>query len=205
MLEKELLVFAVLLLIIKYVWQNYRFYYLAWKIPKSAFEVSFSNIWKVLTGDNRTVFYMLNEANIDGLSKTWYGPLLFVTPTSPEDLKIVMNAKGCVDKPFFVIKSSRLEQGTLFGNIHSWQSHRKILNPFFGVQSLRNTVIPIFNTTTDVLMKNVATMEGKGEFNVFHYMTALTLETILKVMEYDVDIQSERGEKRDTFIHNLET
>lgn len=204
MLEKELIIFAVVFFIVKYLWQNRRLFYLASKIPRSEVDISPRGIWKAIIADNVGIFEMVAVGNHGPMKKTWVGPHFFVIACSPEDIKIVLNAKECLDKPPFLLKFANLKEGTLFGQLPQWQSHRKIISPFFGVQSLRNTVIPIFNTTTDVLMKNFATMDGEGDFNVFHYMTALTLETILKVMEYDVDIQNQRGEKRDTFIHNLE-
>ena len=46
--------------------------------------------------------------------------------------------------------------------------------------------------------------EGKGEFDIFYFMTALTLETILNIMELDVDIQNQKPEYRDSYIKNLE-
>lgn len=204
MLEKELLIFTVLVFIAKYLWDNFRFFRLGFKIPKNNFDTSVRGIYNVLFRGNKTFFRMLNDSNVEGISRAFNGSMLFVTVTLPEDIKFVMNAKGCIDKPWIFQKTIAIEEGSLFGNINAWRSHRKILNPFFRVQSLCDTVIPIFNATSNILIENIATMDGKGEFDVFKFMTAQTLETILKVMEFDFDVQNQRGEKRDVFIHNLE-
>lgn len=118
--------------------------------------------------------------------------------TTPEDAQTVFNSKKCLDKPYF-LKFTNLPEGSLFGNLEAWRSHRKILNPFFGTSALRVNNIPLFNKKAKILLKIVEKMEGKGEFNVFSNMIALTLETILKVMEYDVDIQNLQSEKRDVY------
>jgi cytochrome P450 len=65
-------------------------------------------------------------------------------------------------------------------------------------------MIPIFNDKTDKLLENVAKMEGKGEFNIFYFMSALTLETIYKIMEFDIDIQGQKFEHRNKFIDSLD-
>lgn len=203
MFAKELIFFTIVFIITRFFWHWRRFFYLVHKIPLSNWDYSLKGIYAALTADNESMFWMIHGCFTEKLTKTWLGLLLFVNVCSPEDVKIIMNAKECVNKPYFINKFTRLTQGSLFGNDDVWLSHRKILNPFFGVQSLR-TIIPIFNSKSQILVDNARKMVDKGEFNVFHYMTALTLETILKVMEFDVDIQNQKSESRDVFIKNLE-
>ncbi|KAL7025553.1 hypothetical protein ACKWTF_013529 [Chironomus riparius] len=205
MIVLEILIFTIIFWIIKYFWDNRRFYYLASKIPTSAFDFSFSGIYNFLTADTKMMLKLVNESfdNESDIAKTWLGHILFVIANHPDDIKTIFNAKQCYDKPSFVKFSAKIEKGSLFGELEYWRSHRKVMNPFFGYQSLR-AVIPIFNDKSKVLIKSLEKMIDKEAFNIFHNMTALTLETILKVMEYDVDIQNQEAKSRDVFIKNLE-
>ncbi|KAL7025580.1 hypothetical protein ACKWTF_013544 [Chironomus riparius] len=205
MIVLEILIFTILFWIIKYFWDNRRFYYLASKIPTSAFDFSFSGIYNYLTADPKMMLKLVNGSfdNKSDIAKTWLGHVLFIIANNPNDIKTIFNAKQCYDKPSFIKFSAKMETGSLFGELEYWRSHRKVMNPFFGYQGLK-TVIPIFNEKTKILMKSLECMVDKEAFNIFHNMTALTLETILKVMEYDVDIQNQEAKSRDVFIKNLE-
>lgn len=203
MITTEILIFSIVLLVAKYFWDNRKFYYLASKIPTSDFNYSLKGIHQALTAKPKDIFYMLHNSfeNNTCCSKTWFGLNLFVGVVKPDDVKTVLNSKECLDKPKFV-KFMNITKGSLFGDVEYWQSHRKILNPYFGAIALR-ALVPIFNEKSKIMLKNVEKFIGK-EFDVLYCMTALTLETIIKVMEYDVDIQNQKQEVRDSFIENLE-
>lgn len=204
MLIKEIFVFVIALVITRYFWSKRRFFYLASKIPRSDYDFSLKGIKEALTADNKTIFKKIYESleKIDGIAKTWLGPVLFVILNDPADIKIVWNTKICHDKPYFV-KFPGIYDGSLFGTMEAWQSHRKILDPFFGTQRTKNFLM-IFDEKSKVLTEKVGEKLGKGQFDIFHYMTALTLETILNAMELDVDIQNLEDKKRDLTIKGLE-
>jgi cytochrome P450 len=180
--------------------------YLISKIPLSSYGVSIRSLFEAILGDTSVLFEKIyQELNGKGLTASFLGSMVAINVLSPEDVKIVFNSKACVDKPSFLSKFfTGLSKGSLFGSVDTWHSHRRILNPFFGLQSLRTFVIPIFNRKVSILMANIEKMKGKGEFNVLHHMTALTLETILSVMEFERDIQNQETKSRDVFIENLE-
>ena len=200
----EILIFLISFFVFKHFWDYRRFYYLASKIPLSNFDYSMKGVYQAINADNKTIFKMFKDifTNVTVCNKSWAGNVLFVGIVKPEDVKLVLNSNNCINKPK-IVKFLNAPKGSLLGNVEYWHSHRKLLNPYFGSRSLQN-VIPIFNNKVKVLMTNLKKMEGKGEFNALHAMTALTLETILKVMEYDVDIQNQKSEVRDVFIENLE-
>ncbi|CAG9806567.1 unnamed protein product [Chironomus riparius] len=204
MIVTEVLIFFIVIFVAKHFWVHRRFYYLAHKIPQSSFDYSLRGIYQILTADGKKLFHIANEAfnGNEVCTKAWIGPYLFVGVVKPEDVKKVLNSKDCLDKPF-VIKFANILKGSLFGDLNYWHSHRKLLNPYFGAKNLLN-IIPIFNAKVKILMENFKKLEGKGDFNVFYSMTALTLETILKVMDYDVDIQNQKSEVKNAFIENLE-
>ena len=199
MIVAEILFFVCAFSILNFFWRNRKFIYLASKIPNSTL-----NLQKLCTTDHKKIFRELYEhvKNYPDLSKLWFGPILFVTPTKPEFLNIIFNSKDCIDKPYFK-RFFELDGGSLFGEPDLWQRHRKILNSFFKIQSLQS-VVPVFNSTITRFLHNIQKLEGKGEFNIFHNMSALTLETILQVMDYDANIQNQKSENRDYFIKNLE-
>ncbi|KAG5674214.1 hypothetical protein PVAND_004194 [Polypedilum vanderplanki] len=53
------------------------------------------------------------------------------------------------------------------------------------------------------LMKNLSEMEGKGEFNVFHIMFALSLDNILSIMNLEANIQDLNNKDRLIHIKNM--
>ncbi|XP_070505831.1 probable cytochrome P450 313a4 [Chironomus tepperi] len=203
MIVTEFLIFLFVILVVKHFWDNRRFYYLASKIPNSSFDYSLKGLYQILTLDSKKIYLIAHEAfnGNEVCTKAWIGPSLFVGVVKPEDVKKVLNSKECLDKPF-VVKNANILKGTLFGDLNYWHSHRKLLNPYFGAKSLLN-IIPIFNEKVKILMDNFKELEGKGDFDVFYSMTALTLETILKVMDYEVDIQNQKSEVKNAFIDNL--
>jgi cytochrome P450 len=151
------------------------------------------------------MFEMIFESleNTGDIVKTWLGPVLFIMVNSPEHVKIVLNAKECIDKPYF-LKLSYLNKGTLFGKPDLWLAHRKILNPYFGTQPVRD-FIPIFNAKTKTLIRVLKRHESGNEFNIFHYFIALTIENIITVMELDVNIMDTKPDFRDKFVDAFET
>lgn len=195
----EVLIFFTVTFLSAILWQNRRFLYLAAKIPNIKFSY-IKNLRKNI--DNRGVFNLIYEHvwQVKDLAKIWFGPHFFVIVASPECAKVVMNK--CLDKAWMV-DFLKMEKSILFGSGELWYTHRKIMSPFFGVNTIKN-LIPMFARNTQVLLDNVNEMSEKGEFDVFNYMAALTLETILKAMELDIDLQNQKHETRDVAIENLE-
>lgn len=197
----QIYIFLLLIFVIRSFWKNRRFFYLASKIPTSSFDKSFSGLLKIFNVDNKTAFKLLSNSfvNLRGCTKTWfYG--LYCEVIEPADIKIVLNSENCMDKPFF-IKFFNIPQGSLFGELKYWQSHRRIMNPYFGSQALKD-LLPIFNERSKVLVKVLEKM-GNAEFDVMYPMTAMTLDTIMRVMEYEIDLQEMDVKLRDVYINNL--
>ncbi|XP_070505827.1 probable cytochrome P450 313a4 [Chironomus tepperi] len=204
MIITEFLIFIFVIFVTKYFWDNRRFYYLAYKIPQGNLDYSLKGLYQILTADSKKIFNLTYETfNADKVcGKAWIGLSLFVGVVKPEDVKKVLNSKDCLDKPF-VIKFANILKGSIFGDLNYWHSHRKLLNPYFGAKNLLN-IIPIFNEKVKALMDHFKKLEEKGDFNAFYPMSAFTLETILKVMHYEVDIQNQKSEVKSAFIENLE-
>ena len=58
-----------------------------------------------------------------------------------------------------------------------WRIHRKFINPSFHIKILQS-LLPIFNEKSRVLLKVIEQYEGAGEFDVLHCLSACTLETL---------------------------
>lgn len=152
--------------------------------------------------NNRGIFTLIYDHvwQVKNLAKIWFGPHFFVIVASPEYAKVVMNK--CLDKAWMV-DFLKMEKSILFGSGQLWQTHRKIMSPFFGINTVKN-LIPMFEENANVLLDNLEKMRDLGEFDVFNFMAALTLETVLKAMELDIDLQNQEPAVRDVAIENLE-
>lgn len=199
MLITEILTFLAVTFLSSLLWRNRRFLLLASKISNIKFSYV-KNIRKNI--DNRGIFNLIYEHvwQVKNLAKIWFGPHFFVIVASPEYAKVVMNK--CLDKAWMV-DFLKMEKSILFGSGKLWQTHRRIMSPFFGVNSVKN-LIPMFDENAKVLVENVEKMKNRGEFDVFNFMAALTLETVLNAMELETDLQNQKPEIRDVAIENLE-
>jgi cytochrome P450 len=96
-----------------------------------------------------------------------------------------------------------MPEGSLFGPIDIWHRHRKILDPFFGAQKLK-VLLPLFDEKSKKLTEMMKKHVNQGEIDIFFNMAALTLETVLSAMEFEVDLQNMDQKVRDSTIKNLE-
>lgn len=195
----------VLILILKYLLDNRRFYFLINKIPWSDFKYNFNEIYKLYRGDSKYMFELAFNAMKDKhieTTKAFFGYYWTVIVPKPDDLKIIMNSKDCLDKAPFQ-KLAIINQGSLFGELDAWQRHHKIIEPFFGTLAVKN-FIPIFNEKSKILVKNLERKLNKEEFDVFRDVAALTLEMILNAMELDVDLLNMEESERDVPTKCLE-
>lgn len=204
MVVASALIFISLLLIAKYLWTNRKFLYFAYKTPFSDHKYDLKSLYDIVNADTKMLFEMAYGSckNLDSISKTLHGTCCLIILQKPEDIKVVMNSKDCLDKSS-IMKFANLNQGSLFGSLEAWQRHHKILEPYFGVVGIKN-LIPIFNKKSLILTRNLEKNVDKKEFDIFHDLTALTLETILSAMDLDIDLQNMEEGERDIPIKCLE-
>lgn len=159
---------------------------------------------EIINADGKGIFDLAWNGckNLETISKTCHGPTILMVLNSPDDVKTVMTSKHCLDKSV-IMKFANLDQGSLFGSLDAWHRHRPVMNPYFGGVNMKN-FIPLFNEKSLILTRNLSKNVGKKEFDIFHDMTALTLETILNAMEYDIDLQNMEEGERDIPIKCLE-
>jgi cytochrome P450 family 4 len=204
MLALELLFATAVCSIIYFVIKRRKFLELAAKIPGPSEHIPLIGILPEFIGaDLKKIFDIVQkyQSRIECPGKIWFGPELMVIISTPEAMQKVLNSKECLDKPNF-FKCFRLQQASLFGTLEAWKSHRKVLNPAFSIQVLK-TFVPLFDKNSKKLLNVLDSRCKNGEFDIFPFMSAFFLETILNAaLDLDVDIQC--NEKKDEYLKHYD-
>lgn len=194
------LVFFAFIQLLK--WKN--FLVLASKIPGPKGYLPFIGILPdFINGDARSLFRTVIDLAkiIQCPGKVWLGPELLVFVHTPENIQKVLNSKECLDKPSFY-RFFRIPQGTLFGHVEPWKRHRKILNPGFSLENLKN-FLPLFDEKSKKLIKIFDSKCNESQFDVYPHMICFFLEATLNaIFDYDVNIQMDAN--KDNFAQILD-
>lgn len=207
MLVLQSLVFGFLIflaaLVASFWWSRRRLYYLAAKLPGPRGLPLIGMSYKFLTTDFKKIFDALMNltAGYGSPGAAWLGPELLIYADTPEALQVVLNSQKCLDKsPLYDVLI--VKKGLLVGSGQLWRNHRKILNSSFSIGILQK-LIPTFDEKSKIFVKNLNIEVGKKPFDVYGYMSACSLETLLKgTMDMDQDIQSKPLE--NSYIHDIE-
>lgn len=105
----------------------------------------------------------------------WFGVNLCIILDDPDDVDIVLNSKSCIDKAH--VYKYFYRDALFTAREHIWRPQRKILNSAFNLKILQS-FIPIFNAKSDLLVRNVGRMIGKGSFDVAPIIFACTLDMV---------------------------
>jgi cytochrome P450 len=180
----------ILCLVAAYFVYHRRFYLLLLKIPATSFPIR-TIIKSIQSLNISELHYKVMDIfkNINGLTVFWILHKPAVCVTLPEDLKIVLNSKHCQLKPsFFKLLFGEHSENMIFGSADVWRSHRRILNPYFTSQAMPS-FFPMIKDRVESMMMMMEKKEHRSELNIYSVMAAISLETILSVMELEVDIQ----------------
>lgn len=193
----------VIAMYISFLFKRRRLYSLAAKLPGPKGFPMIGMGYKLLTLDCKKTlqFFMTITNGYKSPAKIWIGSELFVFADTPESIQIVFTSPKCVDKSSFY-DTDVLKKGLVFAKKSMWEVHRKILNPAFSIGVLHG-LIPIFDEKSKIFANNLTTKVGCDEFDIYHYISACSLETILKgTMELDSDIQSDP--LNNYYLHAIE-
>lgn len=186
-----------------FMWRSRRLFQLAAKIPGPKGLPLIGMGHKLMTRDCSKIFRFLVSVSdgYNSIMKIWMGPELLIFVDTPESLQIVLNSPKCLDKSA-LYNNLILTKGLVIAGGNMWKTHRKILNPSFNLSILQQ-LIPTFDEKSKIFLKNLEKEVGRKEFDVYGYMSACSLETLLKgTMEVDRDIQS--GPLDNKYIHDIE-
>lgn len=188
---------------LKFLWRRRRLYHLASKLPGPRGLPFIGMGHKLLTGDFKKIFEIITSFS-DGYespASLWLGPELLVFADTPEALKVVLNSPKCMDKSTLYEVFS-LKKGLIVTGGDMWKAHRKILNPSFSLSVLQQ-LVPIFDQKSKILVENIAVEIDKEPFDVYFYLSACSLEALLKgTMSLDRDTQS--NALQNEYVHNTE-
>jgi cytochrome P450 len=200
-----LIVTSLIFLAISYIFRIRRFLYLAFKIPSPKGHIPFIGAIPLFLGaelhDIVRILLTLNDKYGKAFYKAWFGNEIFIPVTTPEIAQQVLNAKECLDKPKLFLFFG-LPNATLHGTLDGWKKHRRILNPAFNLQVLKNFV-PTFDEKSKKLVKGFQALFGEGEFDVFPHNSAFFLETILNAaLDLKVDIMNH--EDKEFYVQHFD-
>lgn len=196
----------VICLVAAYVcfqWRRRRLHYLAAKLPGPRGLPLLGMAHKFFTGDFKKIFHVVTTITdgYDSPTSFWLGPELIVFAETPETIQIVLNSQHCIDKSS-LYKTFSLEKGLVVGGGKLWKSHRKILNPSFSLRIVQQ-LVPTFDEKSRILTKQMEVELDKTPFDVYGYLSACSLETLLKgTMNLDRDMQSNALQNK--YVHSTE-
>lgn len=207
MLILHSLVFGFLICLVafygNFLWRRRRLYHLASKIPGPRGLPLIGMVHKFLNVEFDAYLYKFSSMayGYSSICKFWLGPELVIFAADPHSLQIILNSQKCLDKsPLYDVLV--LTKGLLVGSGQIWRTHRKILNPAFNI-SLLQQLIPLFDEKSKIFIRNLEREVDKKPFDVYGYMSACSLETLLKgTMEIDRDIQSDPFNNK--YVYDIE-
>lgn len=197
--------FTTLAVVLKYFWDHRRFYFLLYKIPSGELKYYLKDVFKLYYyGGVKFLMqfgseYFKNKKTV----KFFFGSCWVAMPQTPEDINTVMYSKDCLDKGP-IQKVMNADQGLIFGHLNAWHRHRKLLEPFFNNLGFKN-FIPKMNQKSLNLTRFMEKRVNQKEFNVYHDIAALTLEMILHVMDFDIDLLNMQENERNTITNSLQS
>ncbi|XP_069680212.1 cytochrome P450 4c21-like [Periplaneta americana] len=138
------------------------------------------------------------------LIKFWVGPFPAIAITHPDFVETVLSDTKMIDKSeFYSLLHPWLGTGLLTSTGQKWHSHRKIITPTFHFKILENFV-PIFAENCDVLVDKLKKEVGGKAFNVYHYISACTLDIICEsAMGTSVNAQKDGNSEYITAVYEL--
>ncbi|KAK1404870.1 Cytochrome P450, family 72, subfamily A, polypeptide 8 [Heracleum sosnowskyi] len=163
------------------------------------------NPYKIFFGDIRELVKMLAEAKSKPIgladdilprvvpgdvhtvgkhgknSFVWLGPRPLVYVMDPDSIKEVLNKSN----QFLKVKGGNpltklLATGLVFYEGEKWAKHRKIINPAFHVDRLKNMLPAMYLSCNDIMneWEKMVSADGQCEVDVYHYLENLTSDVI---------------------------
>nr|AID54868.1 cytochrome P450 CYP341B2 [Helicoverpa armigera] len=111
-----------------------------------------------------------------GLSNFWLGGHYYTVVVDPVDLEVIL--KTSLEKDDIMrFARNLIGNGTIFAPVNIWRPRRKVLAPTFTPKNLNNFV-NIFARQSQVMVEQLQSVEGKGNFSVWKYITSYTMDSV---------------------------
>ncbi|CAG7890212.1 hypothetical protein BRARA_A03180 [Brassica rapa] len=112
---------------------------------------------------------------------TWRGPIPTITITSPEQIKEVLNKIYDFQKPNTFALSRPVASGLFSYDGDKWAKHRRIINPAFHLEKIKNMVPAFHQSCSEVVGKwdNIVLDKGSScEVDVWPWLMSMTADVI---------------------------
>ncbi|VVC39049.1 Cytochrome P450, partial [Cinara cedri] len=134
-----------------------------------------------------------------GSFKLWAGNKFIVFISKPEDLQIILNSSKNLKKGFFCNMATKLlGEGLLTAPVDKWKIHRRLINPLFKYENIKEMFFPVFQEKSKLLIQNLQKEMGKTQpFDILDYASDIILNTVCQTtMDYNLDSQTDMGFKK---------
>ncbi|KAF5292051.1 hypothetical protein FQR65_LT11317 [Abscondita terminalis] len=168
---------------LRYLWKRRSLYLASWQRPGPLSFPFLGNALMFLSSPN---YALKNILRLTRLYKSpvpfWIGSKLLFSISEPKDLETVLNSPSALSKIEFD-KSRKFVggQGLFSAPIPVWKKHRKLIMPTMNKKVLEDFV-PVFVEQSGVLVEQLENRVGKGDFNIFGYVSKCILENLCATM-----------------------
>ncbi|KAF5292049.1 hypothetical protein FQR65_LT11315 [Abscondita terminalis] len=110
--------------------------------------------------------------------RVWLGTKLFFAIYEPKDLETILNSPYALEKEeLYKFAQPLVGTGLFTAPVPKWKRHRKVIMPTFN-QKILDEFVPVFVEQSMILVEQLKNEVGKGEFNIFYYVSRCTLDII---------------------------
>ncbi|VVC35234.1 Cytochrome P450, conserved site,Cytochrome P450,Cytochrome P450, E-class, group I [Cinara cedri] len=133
-----------------------------------------------------------------GLFKCWFGSYLSVFITKPEDLQIILNSSKALNKGYVYKMATKLiGEGLVTAPVDKWKIHRRLMNPLFKYDIIKEKFFPIFQEKSKVLVQKIQKgVDNTQPIDILDCISSVTLSTVCQTtMDYNLDTHTDMGFK----------
>ncbi|CAH3015399.1 unnamed protein product [Porites evermanni] len=124
-------------------------------------------------------FHVKCAAEFKTCYRLWFGPLRSaVIICHPDTIKVVQSTNAPKERFVYDFVRPFLGDGLVTSEGERWFRMRRLLTPAFHFEILK-PYVRVFQDSTDVLLKKWSS-QGSGEVELFHHVSLMTLDSILK-------------------------
>ncbi|XP_010535014.1 PREDICTED: cytochrome P450 72A13-like [Tarenaya hassleriana] len=112
---------------------------------------------------------------------TWLGPVPVITLANPEQIKEVFDKVYDYEKPHAFPLLKLLTNGLVYYDGDKWAKHRRIINPAFRLEKIKNMVPAFYHCCSEVVQEWERLVADKGsscEVDVWPWLVNMTADAI---------------------------